>query len=105
MPTQYRRKGRVVSCQECGKGYHDRHDIPRVANTCNICGGHTFVRREDDADAEHMVNVRLENYRNRTMGVITYYKATNGLVTRLDATRSISEVGDTVAETIKRIGR
>ncbi|MGC1270495.1 MAG: adenylate kinase, partial [Croceibacterium sp.] len=32
------------TCATCGEGYHDRYKQPRVADTCDKCGGHEFKR-------------------------------------------------------------
>ena len=61
------------TCAKCGAGYHDRFKQPKVANTCDNCGAHTFVRRDDDK--AETVHARLDAYRRQTAPILPYYKA------------------------------
>lgn len=65
------------SCGSCGSGYHDDHKKPRKAGACDICGGTTFVRREDDK--AETVKARLDAYHRQTAPLLPYYKARNVL--------------------------
>lgn len=65
------------SCGSCGAGYHDDHKKPRTPGACDICGGTTFVRREDDK--AETVKARLDAYHRQTAPLLPYYKARNVL--------------------------
>jgi adenylate kinase family enzyme len=45
------------TCANCGAGYHDRFQQPKVAGVCDNCGGTEFNRRADDN--EETVRTRL----------------------------------------------
>lgn len=59
------------TCATCGEGYHEEFKKPKVANTCDKCGGHEFTRREDDN--EKTVTTRLMAYYRETAPLIGYY--------------------------------
>ncbi|QFG46488.1 adenylate kinase [Lapidilactobacillus dextrinicus] len=42
-----RLSGRFI-CRTCGATYHKLYHMPKVAGTCDRCGGHDFYQREDD---------------------------------------------------------
>ncbi|WP_125607574.1 adenylate kinase [Lapidilactobacillus bayanensis] len=42
-----RLSGRFI-CRTCGATYHKLYNMPKVAGTCDRCGGHDFYQREDD---------------------------------------------------------
>ena len=42
-----RLSGRFI-CKTCGATYHKIYNPPKVAGTCDRCGGHEFFQREDD---------------------------------------------------------
>ena len=65
------------TCAVCGAGYHDRFKLPKVANTCDVCGSHEFKRRPDDN--EETVRTRLAEYRAKTAPILPYYQE-RGLV-------------------------
>ncbi len=65
------------SCGSCGAGYHDSHKKPKNPGVCDVCGGTTFIRREDD-NAE-TVKARLDAYHRQTAPLLPYYKARNVL--------------------------
>ena len=69
------------TCATCGKGYHDTFEQPKVAGTCDKCGGHEFKRRPDDN--EETVRTRLAEYRAKTAPILPIYEA-RGLVARVD---------------------
>ena len=81
------------TCASCGEGYHDVFKKPKVADTCDRCGGHEFKRRADD-NAETMRN-RLQAYYKETSPLIGYYYA-KGLLKRVDGMGEIGVVHEAV---------
>jgi adenylate kinase len=77
------------TCATCGKGYHDTFEQPRVAGTCDRCGGHEFKRRPDDN--EDTVRTRMAEYRAKTAPILPLYEA-RGLVSRVDGMAEIDAV-------------
>ena len=77
------------TCATCGAGYHDRFKLPKVAGTCDMCGGHEFKRRPDDN--EETVRTRMAEYRAKTAPIIPIYEA-RGLVRRVDGMADIDAV-------------
>jgi adenylate kinase len=84
------------TCANCGKGYHDRFEQPRVAGTCDKCGSHEFKRRPDDN--EQTVRTRMAEYRAKTAPILPLYEA-RGIVTRVDGMADM----DVVTAAIERI--
>ncbi|MFF3013638.1 adenylate kinase [Streptomyces sp. NPDC057939] len=70
--------------------FHLDHSPPRVAGTCDVCGGELYQR---DDDHEATVRRRLEVYRADTAPVVDHYRG-QGLVTRISALGSVEEVLD-----------
>jgi adenylate kinase len=77
------------TCASCGEGYHDRYKVPKVVETCDVCGSHQFKRRPDDT--EETVCNRLVEYRAKTAPILPFYEA-KGLVRRVDGMAPIAEV-------------
>ena len=77
------------TCATCGKGYHDTFERPKVAGTCDKCGGHEFKRRPDDN--EQTVRTRMAEYRAKTAPILPTYDA-RGIVTRVDGMADIEHV-------------
>ena len=56
------------SCGNCGAGYHEEFQKPKVDGVCDICGSSEFARRADDnADT---VRERLAAYHAQTEPII-----------------------------------
>ncbi|ALV22251.1 Adenylate kinase [Carnobacterium antarcticum] len=53
--------GRII-CRTCGATYHKTNKPPKVAGTCDRCGGHDFYQREDDKPetVENRIAINLE---------------------------------------------
>ena len=77
------------TCATCGKGYHDTFEQPKVAGTCDKCGGHDFKRRPDDN--EQTVRTRMAEYRAKTAPILPIYDA-RGIVARVDGMADIDVV-------------
>ena len=84
------------TCATCGKGYHDRFDLPVVKGTCDKCGGHEFKRRPDDN--EQTVRTRMAEYRAKTAPILPIYEA-QGIVAHIDGMAAM----DTVSAAIEAI--
>ena len=84
------------TCGSCGEGYHDRYKLPKVADTCDVCGASNFKRRADDnADT---VRQRMMEYRAKTAPIIPHYEG-RGIVARVDGMADM----DAVAASIDKI--
>jgi adenylate kinase len=77
------------TCANCGAGYHDTFKLPKVENTCDVCGSHEFKRRPDD-NAE-TVRTRMAEYRAKTAPILPYYER-QGLVSRVDGMADMNSV-------------
>jgi len=81
------------SCAKCGAGYHDRYKLPKVADTCDVCGSHDFKRRPDDN--EETVRTRMAEYRAKTAPILPIYEA-RGIVSKVDGMADIDHVNDAI---------
>jgi adenylate kinase len=77
------------TCANCGKGYHDKFEQPRVAGTCDKCGSTEFKRRPDDN--EETVRTRMAEYRAKTAPILPIYEA-RGIVRRVDGMADMDDV-------------
>ncbi len=77
------------TCAKCGAGYHDSFQQPKVAGTCDKCGGAEFTRRADD-NAE-TVNKRLSAYHAQTAPLLPYYEG-KSILSVVDGTQDIAVV-------------
>lgn len=77
------------SCARCGAPYHDQYKLPKVEDTCDVCGSHEFRRRPDDN--EQTVRTRLAEYRAKTAPILPYYED-RGLVKRVDGMAPVEKV-------------
>ncbi|MBO3759949.1 adenylate kinase [Ciceribacter sp. L1K22] len=84
------------TCANCGAGYHDRLQKPKVEGVCDKCGSTEFKRRPDD-NAETMTT-RLQDYYKKTSPLIGYYyakrklKSVDGMAEIDEVTASIEKV-------------
>jgi adenylate kinase len=88
------------TCRTCGEGYHDSFKPPKVAGTCDRCGGHEFVRRDDDK--RETVAARLAAYHAQTAPILPYYSAT-GRLKSVDGMAGIDEVTDALVAILDRL--
>lgn len=75
------------SCMQCGQGYHDKFQKPKIYGVCDVCGGTEFSRRHDDNRLT--VQNRLVNYRSLTYPTIPYFEK-KGLLSCVDGTGTIA---------------
>jgi len=87
------------TCANCGAGYHDRYQQPKVADECDKCHGHEFKRRPDDNEAT--VRTRMAEYRAKTAPILPIYEA-RGIVSRVDGMADIGEVSTAIGAILDR---
>jgi adenylate kinase len=90
-----RLSGRRV-CVKAGHNYHVDFDPPKHADACDQDGSRLVQRDDDEPD---VVKKRLEVYHQQTEPLIDYYDK-QGLMRRIDGTRSPSEVHDHIRAVI-----
>jgi adenylate kinase len=88
------------SCSNCGASYHDEYHLPKVAETCDLCGHHTFIRRPDDK--REVVSARLAAYNQQTAPLLPYYEARDRLRV-VDGLAEIDEVAATIEATFETL--
>lgn len=77
------------TCAKCGKGYHDKFELPKQTGVCDVCGSTEFNRRADDT--EKTVRDRLGIYNKQTAPLVAYYGERGSLKT-IDGMAEISDV-------------
>jgi adenylate kinase len=77
------------TCANCGKGYHDRFEQPKMPSVCDKCGSTEFKRRPDDN--EETVRTRMAEYRAKTAPILPIYEA-RGIVRRVNGMADIDHV-------------
>jgi adenylate kinase len=77
------------TCGNCGKGYHDTFEQPRIPGVCDKCGATEFKRRPDDNEAT--VRTRMAEYRAKTAPILPIYEA-RGIVTRVNGMAGMDDV-------------
>jgi adenylate kinase len=87
--------GRRV-CVKSGHNYHVQNDPPKHEGVCDQDGSR-LVQRDDDRD--DVVRKRLEVYHQQTEPLIDYYDK-QGVMRRIDGTRSPAEVHDHIRAVI-----
>ncbi len=84
------------TCRGCGYMHHVEFDPPKVEGVCDKCGGELYLR---DDDKEATIRDRLSTYHAQTSPLIDYY-GTNGIVRKIDGTRSMEEVNKAIFQSI-----
>lgn len=84
------------TCLGCGATYHVDANPPKVAGTCDVCGGEV-VQRQDDQ--ESTVAARIETYHRETAAVLPWLSQ-HAAVHRVDGTLDIDVVRDQVLSVV-----
>ena len=85
------------TCANCGKGYHDKFERPKVEGVCDRCGSTEFKRRPDDN--EETVRTRMAEYRAKTAPILPIYEA-RGIVSRVDGMADMDQVTAAIEQVI-----
>jgi adenylate kinase len=91
-----RAAGRLV-CKACGNIQHAKFAPPRVAGTCDACGGN-LEQREDDRP--EVVAERLSVYHRQTAPLVAYYRS-RGLLVTVDGARAPERVFQDLLAVVK----
>jgi adenylate kinase len=87
------------TCANCGAGYHDTFQPPRVPGICDKCGSHTFTRRPDDN--RETVKARLDAYHRQTAPILPHYAA-QGVLRSVDGMAAIDAVTQQIDTALRR---
>jgi len=77
------------TCANCGTGYNDSLQPPRVPGVCDKCGSRNFTRRPDDN--RETVKARLDAYHRQTAPILPHYAA-QGVLRSVDGMAAVDEV-------------
>jgi len=88
--------GRRV-CRRCGATFHLVSSPPKVAGTCDRCGGE-LCQREDDGEAA--VRHRLRVYERETAPLLDYYRG-RGLLTPVKGEGPMEAVAESIWVTLE----
>lgn len=88
-----RLSGRLV-CKKCSGNFHAQNMPPKVANTCDHCGGALYQRTDDQPET---IKKRLEVYRKEVRDLALYYQKAKKLQ-RISADGEASEVLNEILE-------
>ncbi|MFL2029187.1 adenylate kinase [Loigolactobacillus zhaoyuanensis] len=80
--------GRFI-CKTCGATYHKLYNSPKVAGTCDRCGGHDFFQREDDKP--ETVKNRLAVNEKMNTPLLDFYDKKK-LIFNVDGNQDINDV-------------
>lgn len=86
-----------IACRGCGRPFHKTFDPPKVAMTCDSCGG-ALSQREDDK--EEIIRRRLEVYRAQTQPLIEYYAQKKEVLREIDSSNEKAQVFHDVIEAL-----
>jgi adenylate kinase len=75
-------------CSQCGLDYNLMAHRPKVADTCDVCGGSLVVREDDNPEA---LAARTRDYHEKTKPILELFERKEFVVT-VDATRSVADV-------------
>lgn len=87
-----------LTCRSCGAIFHRTLNPPKVSGTCDSCGSHDLYTREDDRAEK--VEARLQEYREKTEPLVTYYEGQRRKLIRVDGLLPIEQVRTTLERVI-----
>lgn len=90
-----RLSGRSI-CRGCQTPYHEVSSPPKVAGTCDLCGGELYQRPDD---LPQTVRKRLEVYFTETAPLIDYYRKAVKLV-EIEGEGEIEEIGERLIDAL-----
>lgn len=91
--------GRFI-CRKCGATYNRPNKMPKITDTCDICGAHDFYQREDDKP--ETVENRVKINSKQLASILEYYRAKD-LVRDIDGMTGIEETTMSIKEKLNKI--
>ncbi len=86
-------------CKNCGEIYHIDTKPSKVEGICDVCGGETYQRSDDN---EKELQVRYEIYEKETAPVIDYFRE-KGLVKDVNAAQAVELVFKEVMDILEAV--
>ena len=87
--------GRRV-CRACGRTFHLVSAPPKVAGTCDACGGELYQRVDD---SEATVGTRLDVYQKQTSPLLDYYRGKK-LLSEIAGEGSVADVAGAIRRAV-----
>ena len=84
------------TCRQCGAISHETHAPTRVRGVCDVCGGETVQRADDESEK---VRQRLAVYDASTGPLVPWYRE-RGLLREFDARGGVEDIYRGVAATV-----
>ena len=88
-------------CKSCGATYHVKFNAPKVADTCDKCGGALYQRADDTAAT---MSNRLSVYEKSTRPLIEYYQK-RGKYVEIDGRQPIAAVTAEIVSALSSEGK
>jgi adenylate kinase len=85
------------TCRAKGHIFHEKYSPPRQEGICDHDGSELYQREDDRVET---VTHRIQVYMEQTAPLIEYYQE-RGLLTKIDASRSIEEIGNSLLALLK----
>ena len=84
-------------CRGCGASFHVTFSPPKIADTCDGCGGELYQRKDDSHD---VITNRLHVYHEQTSPLIEFYQK-QGILQKIDGTGKIGMIFQHICDTIE----
>jgi len=83
-------------CRSCGRSFHAVSAPPKVAGTCDGCGGELYQRADD---SEATVATRLDVYQAQTAPLLGYYRGRK-LLAEVAGEGPVAQVADAIRKVV-----
>lgn len=88
------------TCRKCSATYHVKYSPPKKQGVCDKCGGELYQRSDEKPG---IVTERLKVYEEQNKPLVDYYR-NEELLSEIDASYHITEIGKIVGQCEKVIG-
>lgn len=87
-------------CKKCNESYNKIYKMPKIDETCDVCGSHEFITRSDDN--EKVIKERYKLYESETMPILSYYDAQK-IVYKIDAENDVENISNEIVKELRNI--